>query len=610
MKSNLLLLVLIGFWICINDGGSQTPVGGEVIQVPPPDPSAIDHTGILQKAAEACVGKTNPVLRFSKGTYYLSSRSALLPQGGLKFEKIKGLTIDGQGAVILMVGKLSPFYFKDCDGIVVKNLTIDSAKPYFAQGKITAGTENSLEIEIDPAFPLPEGRKIEAMMDYDPVTRLPLANMDIFGTAITRTERLDENHLKLEFRKMGNPKQRDHFAKWFPASVGKLVLMRLEVHGHYAIDFVLCRNIVLEKVNIYAAPGMGIHAQECENITSRGVQVRIKPGSGRLMSTTIDCQYYTFCKGSIVIEDGYYEGMGDDGFNVTSKYRQVKKVEGENVFYAALPGPIGWCGSLPVPGEKLTFHRGSTDLSTSTGTWTVKSAVWDAVSKQFRIEVVEPMKSTIKVDDLWYSETYLPKVEIRRCTFRGMRARGILLSTRDVLIENCKIEGSGYSGILLKGGLRHGYEGPPPSNVTIRSCTFEGSGGAAIYGYADGIKVPAGALNKIVIENNIFRETAALASARFKQDNPLRMYWAPAVSLQAASNVSLIGNTFEGYPTAIYLGNVSQAKVDGNHSKSPAAILLEKASTQNVQIGKNEKMEAADAPTGTLPDLEYMNDFR
>lgn len=580
---------------------------GEVIVVPAPDPALDDHTAIVQAAVALCAGKENVTLQFSPGTYYLSPFAANAPEGGLKFIKLRGLTVDGRGAVLMMKSKLTPLYFKDCDGVTVKDVTVDSVKPFFAQGKVIAGTENSLDIEIDPAFPLAPEEKVMALMDYDPQTRLPLANLDVFSSSLVKEERPDTNHVHIEFRRSGNPAKREHLAKWLPASVGKLVVLRTEIHGHYGLTFTRCRDVLLERVTVYSSAGMCLHTQECENITSRSVQLRIKPGSGRLMSSTIDCQYYTFSKGTIRIEDGYYEGMGDDGCNVTAKYRQVVAFESDNVFTAALPGKLGWIGAKPVPGEKLTFQKVA-DMST-VGTWTVKDCTYDAAAKQFRITMEEPIKQTVSTGDLWYSETYLPKLEIRRSTFRGMRARGILLSTRNVLIENCKIESPGYCGIFFKGGLRHGYEGPVPSDVTIRYNSFEGCGGAGVYAYADNVKVPAGALKGIRIEDNIFRENPALAAQRFKQDNPQRMHWSSAIGLLSTKDAIIRGNTFEGYPVAVYLNNCADVQVNGNRSAAASTILREKTAT-NVQVGENTSLTLTDAPSGTLPDLEYLNDFR
>ncbi len=112
------------------------------------------------------------------------------------------------------------------------------------------------------------------------------------------------------------------------------------------------------------------------------------------------------------------------------------------------------------------------------------------------------------------------------------------------------------------------------------------------------------------IENNIFREMPNLAAQRFKADDPLRMHWMAAICLLSASDVTLRGNTFDGYAIALYLHNVRDVKIDSNHSVANASMIIEKTTTENVQIGKNQNIEPADAPEKVRPDIEYMNDFR
>ncbi len=48
---------------------------------------------------------------------------------------LENVTIDGNGAELVMHGHIIPFFMKDAKNITIKNLTIDWAHPFYAQDK-------------------------------------------------------------------------------------------------------------------------------------------------------------------------------------------------------------------------------------------------------------------------------------------------------------------------------------------------------------------------------------------------------------------------------------------------------------------------------------------
>ena len=48
----------------------------------------------------------------------------------------KNITIDGNGATLLVHGKMTPFLFDKCENITVKNLTVDYACPTMTEFEI------------------------------------------------------------------------------------------------------------------------------------------------------------------------------------------------------------------------------------------------------------------------------------------------------------------------------------------------------------------------------------------------------------------------------------------------------------------------------------------
>lgn len=566
-----------------------------------------DNFDAIRAALAACEGKPHPHLVLAPGVYHFAT-DLVSTHRVFEAKGIDDLTIDGQGATLVFRGHANPFYFEKCKRLALRNVKVDWDRVPFSQGKVVAATANSIDVQVDPDYPITGSERIQAFMDYDPETHLPLANLDVFEGGMESVKTLGPQLLRITLRHRSEREKEAHQGKYLQASVGKLVVLRHEVYGNYGIDLTQCEDVTLDNVSIYACPGMGIHASLTRNITCNHVEVRIKPGSGRLMSTTADCQYYTFCSGTITIRDGFYEGMGDDGFNATAKYRAVLKVAGPSTIQIAVPVLKGWQGPLPAPGEKLVFQD-AVSMALK-GTAVVRAAKWSDADKAFVVDLETPL-SGIAPKDLVYNETYLPKVLITKSTFQGMRSRAVLLSTHDVKVEDCKFRGMGYPAILLKGGLRHGAEGPVPASVEIRNCLFEGCGGAAVYGYADSMKRLAGALNNIVIEGNTVRDIPSLSAQRFAKEHPAWVHWSSGICLISAKECRIANNVFENRGPAIYLRNGEDITIEGNKANPPATVIIDDPTCKNITVAaSNEGIKREAAAADIKPDLEYINDMR
>lgn len=571
-----------------------------------PDDGKDDFDGI-RAALAACEGKPRPRLVLAPGVYVFSEGKLGRFKRVFEATGMDDLTIDGQGATLVFSGHTNPFFFAKCRRLTLRNFKIDWDRMPFSQGKVVAATEQSMDVKVEDEYPVTGRERYQGVTDYDPETRLPLANVEAYHpSAIESVKLLGPQLLRVTLRKQVEPEKEAHKNKYLMASVGKLVVLRHEIYGNFAIDLLRCEDVNLENVSIYTCPGMGIHASMSKNITSDHVEVRIKPGSGRLMSTTADCQFYIFCSGTIAIRDGFYEGMGDDGLCVAQKYRMVKKVLSPTSILAVLP-VAGWPGALPAPGEMLNFINGA-DMVPK-GAATVRAARWDEQEKGFVIEFDKPL-SGVSEKDLLYSGSYMPKLVISKSTFQGMRARGAIFSTGDVRITDCTFRGMGYPGILLNGGLRHGAEGPAPSDVEIRNCRFEGCGGAAIYAYADNVDMPAGTLNQIVIEGNTIRDIPSLTAQRFVKDHPEWVHWTSGICLLSVKDGRIANNVIEGRSSAIYLRNDADIVIEGNRATPPAPVIVDEATCKEITFGgTNDGLKRQTATAEIKPDLQYVNDL-
>ena len=65
-------------------------------------------------------------------------------------ENKNNITIDGNGATLLVHGKMTPLLFDKCENITVKNLTVDYACPTMSEFKIISNKNGECVIKINP----------------------------------------------------------------------------------------------------------------------------------------------------------------------------------------------------------------------------------------------------------------------------------------------------------------------------------------------------------------------------------------------------------------------------------------------------------------------------
>ena len=60
------------------------------------------------------------------------------------------IVIDGNGATVLVHGKMTPFVFDRCSNITVRNLTVDYACPTMAEFTVVSNNSGECVIKINP----------------------------------------------------------------------------------------------------------------------------------------------------------------------------------------------------------------------------------------------------------------------------------------------------------------------------------------------------------------------------------------------------------------------------------------------------------------------------
>ncbi len=481
-----------------------------------------DCTAAFQKVIEELTRLHGSTLRLAPGTYhfhegkarlridYQSNTTVVSPRRyAILIENADGLTIDGQGATLVMHGEMSAIGVDGSDRITLKNLNVDWDRLLTSQATVVEQGLDWQMIEIDPErFPysvddgklqmLVEGRKsrVWSTMEYDPVTR---RNLDGDGGGITRAEVIAPGKLKI----------------WGGRRVektGNILALRHHLRSHAGMFIHDSSRVRIENTEVWGTCGLGLLYQQSRDLTLDHVYVRPRPDSGLVVGPKDDGFHFSGCSGAILIDHCVVECTPDDPINIHGTCLPVDAQTSGDTLRAHFGheqsiGQRCWAR----PGDEISVIDRQTLLS-----------VGRNVIKSFRlvdpkhVELVfeKPFARPVTAGQALENLTDTPSAVIRNCWFGNNRARGILCSTpRKVVIENNTFVIQG-AAILIPGDANGWYESGAVSDVLIRHNTFDNCLIAPTQ-FSDGViaiepeiarDVPGGYFHRhIRIEENTFK---------------------------------------------------------------------------------------------------------
>ncbi|MBR3589212.1 MAG: hypothetical protein IKL16_06570 [Clostridia bacterium] len=390
---------------------------------------------------------------FIKTGYYCSNTARRTekenPEGlrrsAIFLENKKNITIDGNGATIIIHGKMTPLLFDRCENITVKNLTIDYACPTMTEFKILSNNNGVCEIEINPDC-LFEVRKNDIIWlgengaDSKPYWSdsyisnkryIKILNPETGlhhdfnrnNLAFESIEQIGERKIKVTL------KNKDVF---FPA--GHIVQTRNIVRDQTGSLFNRCKNLCFENLRVKFMHGLGMVSQFCENVTYKNCD--FTPAEGRTIASTADFFQFSGCKGQLEIAECQAYGAQDDYINVHGTHlkiiRQNKKKKTITVRFMHNES---WGFQAFEKGDKLEFIKWDTLIPYAETTVTDYKRLNDTDIKLF---LDRPLPDDIKLrKDVVENATWTPDLHVKNCRFGPTAGRGILATTRGkVLIEN------------------------------------------------------------------------------------------------------------------------------------------------------------------------------
>lgn len=485
---------------------SATALAANVISVADfglkPD-SRVNATPYVQKAIEACRRQPGSTLVFPKGRYDFWAQHAIerpysesntYPNNpktlAILLEKVTNLTIDGQGSVFIMHGRMQPLTLDHSENISLKNFTVDWEIPLTAQGEVIRTTPDYMEVKIDAVqYPyiienskltfVGEGWKsaVWSIMQFDPKTGFVLPQTgDNLGWRPYHALEVEPGIVRL-----ADPKNEAN--KNFPVP-GTILVLRHNSRDHAGIFIYHSNHTQLSNVTLHHTGGLGILSQYSKDIAFDDVHIVPNATKGRFFSGHDDGFHFMGCSGLLKIENCSWAGLMDDPINIHGTCSRIMEVLSPTRLKCKFMQNMSEGMEWGRPGEKIGFIEHQTMHTAATGSMTRFEALNPS---EFIIELSEPLPAGVGAGHVIENLTCTPDAEIRNCHFGSCRARGLLVSTPGkVVIEDNVFESSG-SAILIAGDANAWYESGAVKDVLIRRNEFRYPCNSSLYQFCEAV---------------------------------------------------------------------------------------------------------------------------
>ncbi|WP_157366640.1 right-handed parallel beta-helix repeat-containing protein [Aquimarina agarilytica] len=481
---------------------------------------AADATASVLSTIQS-IDEEGVTVTFEKGTYHfypdkgleqfchISNHDDVFVYTAMPIFNKKGLTIDGNGATFIFHGLMIPFLIDHSEDITLKNFSIDWAMSFHSEMEVVAVNkkDKTIDFRISKEYPyeIRNGQlyfikeyyehSIGQAIYYDPDRNAIAFDTEAYG-GLTNWGKAESRFGVEDIQYKYKIDKRSKFHGKL-GTAHSLVVKELEpglvrVYNHRkkmpkvglilatkgsqkynrvapAVRVTWTKEFNMNNVSIHHAGGMGVIAENSENLTLDAVKVT--PSKGRMVSTTADATHFVGCRGKVVLKNCVFNNQLDDASNVHGTYQEIIDVLGPNQLGVRMGHYQQQGFVIGKEGDKIGLVR----LSNSFYHYdelTIKSI--KKVNRRYQVITFnETLSKDVKSGDLIENLDAYPYLEVVNCDISRNRARGLLLSTpKGALIEGNYFH-TEMEALLIPVESGHWYESGNANNLIIKNNTFE-----------------------------------------------------------------------------------------------------------------------------------------
>ncbi|HID77070.1 MAG TPA: right-handed parallel beta-helix repeat-containing protein [Planctomycetaceae bacterium] len=484
--------------------------------------------------------------------------------------KMEGVVLDGAGAeIVIRRPRLGFVTVLGCRNVIIRDFTVDWDPPPFAQGFIrgvhlqegtfTFGPEGGYLSLDHPNWKLAPPQRIRpsrwgVIMDPKVPGRLKSDAINVvfysgWEKGSGGTYRIAvKNRRALEDMEPG-----DRY-------------IQVDRNGAGLVHITKSQRVTCINITSFTSPGLNYGGADCSEVAVLNCRVLLKPG--RWHTSNADGLHFQRHRIGPWIEGCTFEGMSDDGANLYTPPAICLEVLSPRRFRVSQAA--GW-----QPDDRLLAFNPREGRCV--GRARVVSIERDRRAKTTVLvtdrDVVGIHAGAEKTADCFFNlGMNSSNFVIRNNTFRNIRRFGVLIQSRDGIVENNRFGWTSSNGVMVRNSVDW-PEGFPSGNLVIRGNTFQGCGFDHTLQAADAAVIACAvkrlggqlarwrALDRIAIEGNTIRgwrrrgilvacaENVRIADNRLLTDSPPPPGFRhrPPVPIQLVNvrNVDVTGNTIQ-----------------------------------------------------------------
>lgn len=513
-----------------------------------------DVTKALNTALEAMRGDSEEkILVFDPGVYTVSSKNCKEHMlyitntvGDNEFSEtetphknavpfylknVENLTIQGNGAIFLIDGKVTNIALVDCKNVTVENLEIRHTNPDMHSYTVLKKTLFTVDFKLDDTskYRIENGKLYLYGTDYDYRADKNAVKWGWIG----RIRNNEPNVLQRVLHPLSNSTNarevsphiiRFNFPNTFRFKKGDRFHV-YDIRRQFAGIFLdRCENVTLRGIKQRFNYSLALVAQDCENVSVENVTFAPEEGKEVKLASCADFIQFCSCRGRLSVTDSFFDGAGDDCMNVHGIHFKIVK-QNENELTVRFMHPQSHGFNPLRAGDEVAFINAHTLLENGRAK-IIKSELQGEYDIRLTLDSVERNVVGEVIEDV----CACPDVYFANNTLNRIITRGLLLTTRGkVEICNNHFISNFMSGILLSDDAKSWYESGMCCDVTVENNVFDFCGATPIL-----IK-PENSSHKGAVHKNVKI-----------LDNTFNKYCGNWLYAKSADNIQIRGNKLSG----------------------------------------------------------------
>lgn len=416
---------------------------------------------------------------------------------------VKNVTVLGNNTMFTIVGAMSGFHMVNCESVAIKGISYDYGRAPFSMGEIVSSTETSVVVKIKDNYPMSGVSSINDYLEFDKYTHMPRTNGNFLLSSDMKNYSIDGQNLTINFRSAINK----------PVA-GTLVVVSHYTYGNNGFYLEDCKDVTFENIDVFTTAGMGLVGLASENLTINRFNVRLKPDTDRLMTSTADGMHFGACRGTLKVTNCLIENTHDDAINVKAgHYFGVSEID-----YAQKTLKLNKLNYMHriAEGDTINFYKSDLEFVDSIKIEQIVSSKKD----EYVVIKADKLPQTITADLIVANRSTAPQVTFENNVIRNKRNRGVLLQSADSVVRNNAFFNVGHGSLSIMTEASQFNEAIVPENILVENNKFIGGnsmgsgigGDIGIIAYGkEWISAPAGTIKNVTINNNFIANTAKRA---------------------------------------------------------------------------------------------------